>query len=774
MMTYGRSPRLLLSFIFLLACLLIWQPQSASAHAVPLSSNPDTNEILEETPSEITIVFSEPVVPDLSRITVLTQAGQALDSGSLQITDAENRILSVSVPAMNDGAYLVSWQVLSAVDGHTTSGTFSFGVGITELTETASEVSVTAQLSATNMVARWLSLTGISLILGFFAFRLLIWNPIFSGVDLEAAEEALDIRHARSGLKVVTIGLALVGLGLVLIFVDQSVRNGLLEGEAFQTWLGTRFGSMWLTRFLLTVALHFHVSLFITITEDRQSLRGWVWWLGLILAAGLGLTSSLISHSAALLEDSLLATAVDFAHTLAAAIWVGGLLYLVIGLRQARQLGAESRTWLNLSLNLNFSAVAAISVGLLLVSGGYLGGQHVGSWTALVGTAYGLMLLGKIALVLPLLGIAAVNLLIIKPRLNAAYEEPDNTEAEPIMQRFGRLVIVEVVVAFLILAAAGVLTDLQRGADAPLLADAPGKTVVTQTADDVNVTLTMEPALVGQNSFDIYLEDEAGNAVPDATEVSLRYTFLGQSIGAAEATAVSQGNGHYVVDGSYISLIGSWQVEVSIRRPNAFDTFAPYRLEAGLGGNIRPLDSGGRPLESFAQFMTIADKGATGIFMILFALGWGYLATRAARSEWQLAPLLLISLVVLWLGATNLLDFFGPEFTPAKFLNNPILPDGESIAIGEALYAVDCVPCHGELGDGNGPQAATFNPPPADFASGHTATHPDGDLFYWIQTGIEDTPMPAFGEKFSRDEMWHLVNYVRRLSNRPLDTATSP
>ncbi len=771
MVKNGRQHIWQLSLLIMFVWLFALRPHPVLAHAVPVSSDPAANAILEEAPAQVAITFSEPVVPDLSRITVLTQAGQTLEVGALQTVDSENLVLSVALPALNDGAYLVSWQVLSAVDGHTTSGTFSFGVGVAELAETSTEVSVTAQLSPTNMVARWLTLTGIALILGFFAFRLFIWNPIFSGVELEKAEEVLDSHHARTGLKFVTVGLALIGLGLVLIFIDQSLSHSLLQGDNFQTWLSTRFGSMWLTRFLLAVALLFHVSLFMTAGQEREALRGWQWWMGLLLAIGLALTSSLISHSAALTEDTWLATAVDLAHTLAAAIWAGGLLYLAAGLRQSRQLPAESRTWLNLSLNLNFSAVAAIAVGLLLMSGGYLGSKHVGSWTALVGTAYGLMLLAKIALVLPLLGIAAVNLLVIKPRLNAAYEAPETEQSSQVMRRFGRLTIAEAIIAFIILAVAGVLTDLQRGADAPLLADAPGQTVVTEMADDLNVTLTIEPALVGKNSFDVYLEDENGNPVTDATEVSLRYTFLGQSIGAAEGTASHSHDGHYILDGSYISLIGLWQVEVSIRRPNAFDSFAPFRLEAGLGGEIRPAASGGRPLESFAQFMTIADKGATGLFMVLFALLWGFLATRAARTEWQLAPLLLISLVVLWLGAANLLTFFGPEFTPAKFLNNPILPDADSIAIGESLYQPNCVPCHGPEGRGDGPVALSLNPPPADFASGHTAIHPDGDLFYWIQNGIEDTPMPAFSDQFSREEIWHLVNYVRRLSNRTSDAA---
>jgi mono/diheme cytochrome c family protein len=32
--------------------------------------------------------------------------------------------------------------------------------------------------------------------------------------------------------------------------------------------------------------------------------------------------------------------------------------------------------------------------------------------------------------------------------------------------------------------------------------------------------------------------------------------------------------------------------------------------------------------------------------------------------------------------------------------------------------------------------------------------------------GIENMPMPAFGDRLTTEEGWHLVNYVRRLSNQ--------
>lgn len=749
--------------LLLLTGWLFWLAPLVAAHAVPDFSNPAPNAVLGEGPPQVLIQFNEPVVPEFGRIQVLTQAGDEVETGPLTAVDAENRTLAVDLPPLEQGAYLVSWQVLSAVDGHTTSGTFSFGVGVEALAVTK-EASLTAQISPLSATARWLTLTAVAVLMGFFAFRLLVWNPILRLVELDAAEEAVDLKLGRVGRRLALAALGLLALALLFIFIDQNQAFDLITGDNLGTWLNTRFGFMWISRFMLGGLLLFALLIFMDGGNGRAGLRGWPWWVGLLLAVALAGTVALVSHSAALAEGSQQGILVDFTHVLAAMLWVGGLLFLALALWLARSLPPAGRTWLSLSLILNFSGLAAIAVGLLAMSGAYLAWVHVGTWTKLVGTAYGLALLAKLAVALLTFLIAGINLVWVKPRLNAAYEAPEQPHSVTAVRRFRWLVTAELIVALVILGITGVLTDTQRGLDAPLLSDAPGETTLTQQVDDLTVTVTMTPALVGSNQFEILITDENGRAAAGVEEVSLRFTFLGQSIGAAEAVAEPITTGLFRVEGNYISLIGTWQMEVSIRRAEAFDTFAAYRVEAGVGGSIRPAESGARPLEEAAKFMTLAGVGGTGTLLVLLAIVWGFVAVRAAKTEWQLIPLLAVSLVAFWLGASQMITFFTEEFTPAKFANNPILPDAESIATGQALFNERCAPCHGEAGRGDGPLAETLFSPPADFASGHTNIHPDGDLYYWILNGIPETQMPAFADQISREEAWHLVNYVRRLS----------
>lgn len=743
------------------ACLIIWLTLAppAQAHAIPVTTNPRANAILENSPPELSIQFSEPVVPNLSRITLLTQAGQSISTGEL-VPSNDNSSLRLSLPPLNNGTYLVSWHVLSAVDGHTTSGSFSFGVGVTSLGLTSVATDTSVRIAPMSITARWGTLLGVTLLLGLYAFRLFILPEKYP--------------LTRTHLRLPWLGLIFLGVGLILTLLDQSSQYDLWQMDNFRTWLGTRFGQMWLLRLLLTGAnAYLLVIVRGKILGNVGALAGTeehtpphplapsppLYWLGLLLSLGLGLTSSMVSHSAALRQGSLTATLIDLAHLAAAAIWIGALLQLALTLWQGRHLPDEARSRLNLELNLNFSGVGAAAVGILILSGSFLAYTHVASWSSLVGTHYGLTLLAKVALTLPTFFIASLNLLVIKPKLAERSTPPT------ILRRFSQLVRLETAIAILILLAAGILIELQRAADAPLLADDPGRLVVEQTVDDLTITLAIEPALIGNNTFDIFLTDAQGNPIADASRLLLRYTFLGQSLGADEGQAMPHDDGHYQLQGSYISLIGEWQVEIAIRRPGHYDTFAPFRLEAGLGGTIRPLASQETSLgERFARFMTIMGGGVAGIFFLLFGLGWLFLARQAAHTPAQLIPLVGLGAFMILSGGNMAYIFFSQNYTPGKFLTNPILPDSQSITIGETIYREDCVVCHGPMGLGDGPGAVGLNPAPVNFAAGHTATHSDGDLFYWIKNGVRGSAMPGYGEKFSDEEMWHLVNYVRRLS----------
>lgn len=104
----------------------------ALAHAVLLASTPNPNSIFppEEPPARVELTFSESVASAFSTIRVLNQSGEAVDNDDAQIVNVEYTKLAVSLKPLEPGIYTVAWEVLSSIDGHTSSGTFTFGVGV--------------------------------------------------------------------------------------------------------------------------------------------------------------------------------------------------------------------------------------------------------------------------------------------------------------------------------------------------------------------------------------------------------------------------------------------------------------------------------------------------------------------------------------------------------------------------------------------------------------------------------------------------------------------
>lgn len=102
---------------------------------------------------------------------------------------------------------------------------------------------------------------------------------------------------------------------------------------------------------------------------------------------------------------------------------------------------------------------------------------------------------------------------------------------------------------------------------------------------------------------------------------------------------------------------------------------------------------------------------------------------------------------------------------PETYRKTPVPFDTISISNGSALFAEDCVACHGPQGKGNGILAKTFAKPPVDMLTEpHTAKHTAGDFFHWLTYGIPDTGMPLFADKLSEEDRWDVVNYLHAMS----------
>jgi copper transport protein len=737
----------------------------ASAHADLLRSDPAANSVQDSAPSQVSIWFNEAIEPGFSTITVLFEDGSTADRGDSLVSPADPTQLSVTLAEARDGTYLVSWRVLSAVDGHITAGSFVFSVGqpIDRSVGGAGGGAVTSPLNTPlGAVARALNFIGQATLVGVLLFRRLVWRPALESANLEAGVDELAVSRSK---RVVYIALGLAAAGVVLTLLVQSA----LAGAGIPAWLSTRIGRIWIGRAATLVALAVLAD-DLAASGRRASgrklsstvLNVALAWLGLQLL----FTTSLTSHSATISTPPIIPIATDWLHLLGTAIWVGGLAQMAFVVPAvAGTLDDEDRAWLWLRTVVYFSTVAAIGLGVLLVTGTYMSFLHIGDWSALLSTVYGRTLLFKLALAGIAMLIGAFNLFVVKPRLDRAVDDPDSRATRRIQKNFRRIVAVEAVTALAVLASAGILTDLPRSKDPQPVAEGQALRLTTR-AEDLDAALTIDPALEGNNTFDIQLKQAAGGApVVDAGEVSLRFTYLARSLGATDAEAALAPDGAYSVEGAYLSLPGDWQIEVIVRRPDAFDAFAAYRVKVGLDGRIGP--SGETTIvESAARWLSIYGLGFGGVAAMIMGVIWIVIGTKASRNVVSQVALMIPALIAIPIGALSAFTFFN-EATPGLALSNPFLPDEQSLIEGQRLFEANCAACHGMAGRGNGEAAASLTISPPDFGNGHLDIHTDGDVFYWIRNGLPRTgsPMPAFGDRLSEDGTWHLVNYVRRLRN---------
>jgi len=104
---------------------------------------------------------------------------------------------------------------------------------------------------------------------------------------------------------------------------------------------------------------------------------------------------------------------------------------------------------------------------------------------------------------------------------------------------------------------------------------------------------------------------------------------------------------------------------------------------------------------------------------------------------------------------------------PASAANrpNPLAGNANAMALGEKLYAGNCLTCHGPNGKGDGPGAAALEKKPADLGARiRTTGEKDGELFWKISEGR--APMITWKATLSETQRWELVNYIRTFAGK--------
>ena len=315
-MAFARRPLALFGAAasFTLFLLALSPAGVAEAHSQLVSSDPGAGDTVATSPSEVRLVFSEPVDGAYTSLDVLDSVGHVVleDAGTPDPDDA--RQFSAPLPLLPDGAYTISWRAISAADGHSTSGFITFAVGSGTLpagSVTSGDIDPHAGHGGAALVVEVIGRT-----IGALGFMAALGLALFAWVS--GLEEA-DQRRRLGWLAI--CGLALGAIGAVLL-AWTATSTGLV-GAANADLIGylstARSGQLLLVRAGVAVT---GATVGAILLWRRRS--------GFIVAAVAGLGGlaliALSSHAAAFASPVPLIA--QFVHLAAGSAWVGGLFGL--------------------------------------------------------------------------------------------------------------------------------------------------------------------------------------------------------------------------------------------------------------------------------------------------------------------------------------------------------------------------------------------------------------------------------------------------------------
>ena len=538
---------------------------AAFAHSVLIATEPANDAVVQASPTRVLLRFNEPVETALGSLVVYDGRGDPVEAGAITQPRPQEVVVTID-DELARGTYTAAWRVVSA-DSDPISGAFVFHVGAPG----AQPRGVADQVATETPLLVDVLFTGGR----FFEFLFLLLCAGGIAALVYALRSADDRVHRRLyGLLAVASGL-LALFALLGIPLQGAAARGSGLGDAFRPAaigdvLGTRYGKVEVIRFLLALGL-LGAALYLRRATGQRRETGTA--AAAALAGGLVLTPPFAGHAS---TAGTVAIVADIAHVLAASAWVGGLGFVVVAL----WLALEERWPLATRSVPRFSTMAVVSVALLLVAGTINGYLQVRSWRGLWETQYGLLLLAKIALVVPLLGLGAFNNRFVVPRLRAGVAQPRER------RRFLQTAGVELAIMVSIIGVTAVLVNESPARSAMEMEHAaaedlhgPGGSAVPHggpASEPIDfgafaAVVDVDPGRAGPNTIRLEL-DHADPDFPELDEVTFSASLPARDIGPLEFEAEQPEHGVWRAADADLAIPGLWEIRVEARR-GEFDLF---------------------------------------------------------------------------------------------------------------------------------------------------------------------------------------------------------
>jgi copper transport protein len=573
----GRFAILLLAATAALAL-----PALAWAHAALVRTSPSASGTVNTPPRRVLLTYTEAVEPRFAVISVTDATGNQETTDSPSRSAADPKTLVVPLDRLAQGWYLVYWRVIS-VDGHPVRGAFTFAVGPNPgpppqfVIPTISETAATPRLVAAKTVV----FLAVMAAIGLFVLRIAIARPV--------------IRRVRgTRLRAVSIAFALasvVGLVAIPVYLDLATAQFALAQSAFDLgkivplMRSSAFGRD-LLDLEVTFAL-FVVAAGLAIWIDRpdreqRSVAEVFAVAGALLAAGATLLLPGLAGHAAQTSPRGLSVALDWLHLAAGAVWVGGLIGLLVLWRSF----PVARRVAGLVVCVpRFSNTAFVSVLVLIGAGTGAAVLHLPTFASFWQTSYGQALLVKIALLAAAMLLAAVNLLRTKPRLAACDSRPELGPGAASLLR--RLVAGETLLVAGAVLAASVLTSLPPPAKALASVGKAsahvGPGAVTQVVNEHGYRLEfrVRPNRAAvPNSFQVGVT-RGGKPVRGA-EVTTTFAMLDMEMGEQGFLFRETAPGVYSRSAPALVMVGHWGLSFDIA-PRGAQPFTVILVDKATG-----------------------------------------------------------------------------------------------------------------------------------------------------------------------------------------------